>query len=339
MDGPQDPIQREAGGSRDLYEVVDWNPRTRVDALAVGVYNVGLATLRGIIILIAFVVLLIQFVLGGLGVIVNPVIGGLILLSVIPAVGIVVYIWYIDVTTREPLGLLVGTFLLAVLFAGFASIINSVGIVPFLLFAGALEAYTPLAEGAAIFIGMGLFFFVIVGPVEETVKLLAVRLHAYRTDRFDAVINGTVYGAAAGLGFATIENAVFIAQGLAIDASGVSPFGPVGDIAASRALAGPGHVLFSAIAGFYLGLAKFNPDYAGPLVVKGLLIAAFLHALYNTLVGPVPHAIAASVGPIGQFDAIFAFIVVYLTAVGYFLYRKIERYRRTYVDVGLQQTQ
>ena len=332
MEGPQDPIQRAAAGSRDLYEIVEWEPRTALDAVAVALYAAGVSAARGLVIAFAVAILVAQFVLGGLGVVVDPVIGALVLLSIVPALALVAYIWYIDVTTREPLGLLVVTFLLAVLFAGFAALINTVAILPFVLFGGILAATTPLAEGAAVFFGMTLFFFLIVGPVEETVKLLAVRLHAYRSDRFDAVINGTVYGAVAGLGFATIENAVYIAQGLVVEPGQM--VGPGGNVAAARALAGPGHVLFSAIAGFYLGLAKFNPDRAGPLVVKGILIAAVLHALYNTLVGPVPDMIAATIGPIGRFDAVFGFVIVYLAGVGYFLYRKIERYRRTYLEVN-----
>ena len=43
-------------------------------------------------------------------------------------------------------------------------------------------------------------------------------------------------------------------------------------------------VIYSAFAGYYLGLARFNRRYAGPVVLKGLAIAVSLHALYNVLV-------------------------------------------------------
>lgn len=46
--------------------------------------------------------------------------------------------------------------------------------------------------------------------MEESVKLLAVRLYAYNDARFAAVIDGAVCGAIAGLGFATIENGIHI---------------------------------------------------------------------------------------------------------------------------------
>lgn len=37
-------------------------------------------------------------------------------------------------------------------------------------------------------------------------------------------------------------------------------------------LAGPGHIRYPALAGYYLGVARFNGDNYGPLVVKGLLV-------------------------------------------------------------------
>lgn len=332
MTRPKDPVQEAAGDSRDLYEIATWEPRTRLDGFATWLYRAGAVSVRAAIITVAVVILLGQLVLGGLAAVGNPLIGALVILSVVPAFAIAGYIWYIDVTTREPLGLLVTTFLLGILFAGFAGVLNAVGFIPFAAGAAFVESVAPDLAGVGSMLALAGFFFLIVGPIEEAVKLLAVRLHAYRSDRFDAVINGAVYGAAAGLGFATIENALYIVQGLETEA-GVEVARPVGEVAATRALAGPGHVLYSAIAGYYLGLAKFNPDRAGPLVVKGLVIAAVLHALYNTLVGTVPGLIAASVDPVSVSVAAFGFIVVYLTGVGYFLFRKIAGYHRAYRDL------
>jgi RsiW-degrading membrane proteinase PrsW (M82 family) len=94
-------------------------------------------------------------------------------------------------------------------------------------------------------------------------------------------------------------------------------------------------VLYSAIAGFYLGLAKFNPENAGPIVVKGLLIAAVFHALYNTLAGVVPAVLAAAATWITPGIAILGYIVIYDAIVAYFLYRKIVGYRRAYDEAGV----
>jgi RsiW-degrading membrane proteinase PrsW (M82 family) len=255
---------------------------------------------------------------------------GLVALSVIPAFALVAYVYRADVGTSEPLKLVVGTFVLGVLFASFAAVINS--------------ALQPALRAIPI-IGFVLFFYLVVAPVEETVKWLAVRLLPYRSSKFDSVIDGAVYGAAAGLGFATIENALYISRGVSMDPSttnalvllpmqtGVSEIiGAGAGITALRALAGPGHVIYSAFAGYYLGLAKFNPDRAGPIIVKGLLIAAFIHATYNTLVGIIP-SIATVLFGVPQMLAFFGFVVVYDGVFGYILYRKLKRYRQAYREV------
>ncbi len=330
MQDRQDPLQRAATNDRDLHEVATWEPRSWLDRFSVSVYTVAAAILRAFVMTLAAIILVAQFALGGLGVIVDPVIGLIVVLSIIPALAIFAYIWVADVTTREPLSLLVGTFFLGVLFAMFAAVINAVGIRPFAALAQIGQVVASPAAEAVSFLALALFFFLIVGPVEETVKLLAVRLYAYRSDQFDAVINGAVYGAAAGLGFATIENALYISQVLETGVDGIAAIQPAGEMAAARAIAGPGHVLYSAIAGFYLGLAKFNPQHAGPLVTKGILIAAFFHALYNTLVGPVPEAAALAIEPLTVPLAVFGFVVIYLTVVGFFLYRKVGAYHRAY---------
>ena len=165
------------------------------------------------------------------------------------------------------------------------------------------------------------------GPIEETVKWLSIRVYAYDTEEFDAVIDGAVYGAVAGLGFATIENTLYIAQGYMQAAS-------MGDLAQlqravgtslSRALVGPGHVLYSAFAGYYLGLAKFNPNNRGPIVIKGLVVAVLIHATYNTLVSTLPTLL-----PTWNVLTLLGFVVLFDGVVGYALYRKLSRYRSYY---------
>jgi len=314
----RDPVETAADGSLDLYDIADWEVRGRLDRLAVILHASALTLARVTIVLVAISILLSQFVLGGLGAITDPIVGTVTALSVVPAVGLAGYVWRADATAREPLGLLVATFLLGVLFAGFAAVINA-------MFAPAAFVLTEAAGVEAL--GLVVVFYVIVGPVEEGVKLLAVRLHAFRDVRFDAVVDGAVYGAIAGLGFATIENALYI-TGTTGDV-GVGVFAAGGSVVTVRALAGPGHVIYSAFAGYYLGLAKFNPDQAGPIVVKGLLIAAFVHGTYNALVSVLPAFLADVVG-ISPFFAFVGFVIVYDGVFGYVLVRKLRAYRRAY---------
>jgi len=317
----RDPVEARAGDDRDLYEITEWDTRSTVDRLAVLIYGGAVSGLRALVVVLAVLILVAQFALGGLGALTDPLIGLFTLLSAVPALVLAVYVWRSDVTESEPLELLVATFALGVLFAGFASIGNTA--------LNSAFAQLGLLSGMVATVGQAAFFYLVVGPVEESVKLLAVRLYAFRKPPFDAVLDGAVYGAVAGLGFATIENAVYITQTTAGTGEPTNLLAAGGAIAAVRALAGPGHVIYSAFAGYYLGLAKFNREQAGPIVIKGLLIAAFIHGTYNVLAGFAPGLIAA-IFDIPPFLGLIGFVVAYDTLFGLILLRKLNRYRDTY---------
>lgn len=312
-----DPVEASSDGDGvDLYEVATWEERSRLDGFAVAVYRLGAATARGAVVLLGLILL---FGIGAFSAVTSPAVGVLTVLSAVPAVLLAGYVYLSDVTADEPPTLLFGTFLLSVVTATFAAVLNS------------------LAQG--VFAGLGavgfvLFFYLFVGPVEETVKLLAVRLYAYRDDRFGAVLDGAVYGAMAGLGFAFIENALYIERGLmGTELGGGLAFVAAGtEITLTRALAGPGHVIYSAFAGYYLGLAKFNRDNWGPIVVKGLVIASLIHATYNSTVG-IGAVVFAALG-LPELVAAFAYILLYDALFGALLLRKIDHYRRTYERVA-----
>ncbi|MUW14809.1 PrsW family intramembrane metalloprotease [Halorubrum sp. CBA1125] len=313
-----DPVESRSDDDRDLYDIATWEERTSLDGLAVALYWLITRSTKALVVFVALLGLLAILGSFGLGLVFDPAVAVLVGLSAIPALGLAAYVYVSDVTTGEPLSLLVATFLLSILTATFAAVLNSV----------AQPFFQPFG-----FLGMVVFFFVIVGPIEETVKLLAVRLYAYTDDRFDAVIDGAVYGAIAGLGFAVIENLVYIAQSveLADLTLGIAALGAGDGITALRALAGPGHVVYSAYAGYYLGLAKFNPGDRGPIVVKGLVLAALIHALYNTLVGPITGIVSYFTG-LPSVITLFGFVLVFQGAFGYVLLRKIWRYRDAYLE-------
>ena len=308
----RDPVARAASDESDLHDVARWEPRTLLDRVVVAVHRGLVLSARGAVVLVGAGLIVL---VGGFSAIRDPIVGALTALSVVPALGIAGYVWWADVTTGEPLDLVGATFLLAIATAGLAAVVNS-------LTGGFFGSFGPLGTIA--------FFFIVVGPVEETVKLLAVRLHAYHDDRFDAVVDGAVYGAVAGLGFAFIENALYITG--ALQSATVEGFGLVlvgGAITTVRALAGPGHVIYSALAGYYLGLAKFTPEYRGPLVVKGVLLATVAHALYNTLSTFGTGLVAALTG-IPEPFVFVGFVLCYDGAAGLVVVRKLRAYRGAY---------
>jgi RsiW-degrading membrane proteinase PrsW (M82 family) len=114
----------------------------------------------------------------------------------------------------------------------------------------------------------------IVGPVEELVKLLVVYLYAYRKPQFDEPLDGVIFSATAALGFAAVENVVYLGQN---DPMLVLLRGP---------LSNPGHALFSALWGLSLSRAKAAPNLVRvrfSIIAWGLLGASLLHSLFDIL--------------------------------------------------------
>jgi RsiW-degrading membrane proteinase PrsW (M82 family) len=330
MTPDEDPVQRASSDDVDLYDVATWEPRSALDRFAAWLYGGIVTTARASVVALAVLIVVAQFAAAlGLVFVDRPVVGLYVLLSVVPALAMAGVVWKADVTRPEPLELLVVTFSFGFLFAGFAAVLNSAvsGV-----FFGSLSEQSPLW---LLLLAPALYYFLVVGPVEEVVKWLAIRLYAFRSERFDAVVDGAVYGAVAGLGFATIENAIYIAREVVLAsqvAASVSPADIGLQTAAVRTLAGPGHVIYSAFAGYYLGLAKFNPEDAGPIVVKGLVVASVLHAVYNTVVTNLTiftDALGVSAGLV-----FIGFVVVYDGGLFYVLYRKLTRYRAAYEESG-----
>ena len=84
------------------------------------------------------------------------------------------------------------------------------------------------------------------GFVEELAKWVVLVAAVYHWDEFDEPLDGVVYGVAVALGFATLENFLFVTR------LGIG-------VAWQRALfAVPAHALFGATMGYYAGRAKFD---------------------------------------------------------------------------------
>jgi RsiW-degrading membrane proteinase PrsW (M82 family) len=319
----RDPIQRRDGDDSDWYGVVDWEPRSLVDRALAFTYS----TLSRVGFVILAVGLLSWQLAAGESVATatDPLVVAFICLSVVPALALAAFLWYADVTALQP-RLLVVTFLLGVAFVGVAGALNSI-------VGDALAAYVE-SHSVATPVALSLVFVLVVAPVEETVKLLAVHVYAYRSEGFDSVLSGAVYGAAAGLGFATVENVFFITEQVS-DTGSLTAVDAGGAVATVRALVGPGHVIYSAFAGYYLGLARFNRRYAGPILLKGFLIAVGLHATYNILVSTdavyLPGVIADVVG-VSEIAGVFTFVLAYNGVLISLLVFKLSRYRAAYQE-------
>jgi len=116
--------------------------------------------------------------------------------------------------------------------------------------------------------GLGAAFFTAAFP-EELFKLIVVRGYSARHREFDEPMDGIVYGVAASLGFATLENVLYVGQG------GIG-------VAVMRAItAVPGHAFFGAIMGYFVGQSRFAATGRARAALLAYLVPVLLHGLYD----------------------------------------------------------
>ncbi len=192
---------------------------------------------------------------------------------VVPMIPGVIWLWIIyrtDWYEPEPKRLVLATYGLGVL-----AILPAFGgerlagmIYPFLSYID-----RAVATGASAAWPTAIGCFLVIGPCEEISKFLAVRLFIYKNREFNEPLDGIIYAAAAALGFASLENVLYV-----IDwHTGHVQWGALG---VRSLLALPGHVIFAVTWGYALGRQKFDPRYrVWPMVA----LAALLHGLYDFL--------------------------------------------------------
>jgi RsiW-degrading membrane proteinase PrsW (M82 family) len=194
---------------------------------------------------------------------------------IVPMIPGVIWLWIIyrtDWYEPEPKRLVLGTFGL-----GVVAILPAFGaerlagmVYPFLAY---IEQAMQTGTSAAGPMAIGCFL--VIGPCEELAKFLAVRLFVYRNEEFNEPLDGIIYAAAAALGFASLENVLYV-----IDWHTGSVHIQWGALGVRSLLALPGHVIFATTWGYALGRQKFDPRYrVWPMVA----LAALLHGLYDFL--------------------------------------------------------
>jgi protease PrsW len=191
-----------------------------------------------------------------------------IVLALVPLPIYVALALWIDRYEPEPRALLLRAFLWGAGVATFiALIVNSIGIVIVQEEFG--EAVGEIYGGS------------ISAPiVEEGAKAIALfGLYHWRRSEIDGVLDGIVYAAMVGLGFATTENILYYGE------EAVSGDVGVGTIFVMRGIASPfAHPIFTSMTGIGLALAATSKTRRRRVlaVALGLLGAILLHSAWNT---------------------------------------------------------
>lgn len=183
----------------------------------------------------------------------------LLLVSVLPVIILLVYIYLKDKNEREPWGLLLKAF--------FAGAFVAVLIVSCAIVCG-MSGFHPLAftEKSAV-----LKSFLQAAIPEEGLKFLFLYWLIWKNREFNEHFDGIVYAVFVSMGFACVENIMYVFQG------GLG-------VGIGRALLSvPGHFLFAVIMGYFFSRARFTPSKQGTLLAMAIICPVLAHGLFDTI--------------------------------------------------------
>jgi RsiW-degrading membrane proteinase PrsW (M82 family) len=178
----------------------------------------------------------------------------LILISIAPVLIIITYVYYRDKYDREPWKMLVR-----------ALVLGAVITVPVIFVERFLSHFSP----ASPLLSAAYSGFVVAGFTEETFKFVAFMLFVWKSIHFNEKFDGIVYAVFISLGFAAVENVLYVMNG------GYR----VGIIRALTAV--PAHALFGVVMGYHLALARFFPKQRLIMLFLAWILPVLLHGFYN----------------------------------------------------------
>ena len=197
----------------------------------------------------------------------------LLALAILPVIVLATFVYRQDKFKKEPFGMLVKAFLFGCLSALPAILLENFLMNLFVGLGG--ENLPGFVSG--IYNG-----YVVAGFSEELCKLLLLSFVVWKSRHFDEYFDGIVYAAFVSLGFAGLENVMYVfsqeTYGAAIMTGGVRAI-----------LSVPGHFLFGVTMGYYFALAKFQPERRADNLFKALLFPMLLHGTFDALL-MVPEA-------------------------------------------------
>lgn len=179
----------------------------------------------------------------------------LILLASAPVVIILVYVYIRDKYDKEPLGLLLKTLLAGALTT-----------IPILLVGTWLSKFLVYFTGLQV---AAYNAFIVAAFNEELFKFAALFFLIWRHKEFDEKFDGIVYAVFVSLGFAWVENIMYVLQ-----------YGQ--EVAYSRAVtAVPMHAILGVTMGYYFSMAKFFEKRRTINFLSALFMPVLLHGIYD----------------------------------------------------------
>lgn len=182
---------------------------------------------------------------------------GLLALALAPGIFICLFIYLKDRYKREPFWLLLWAFVLGML-STLPALLVQLG-----------YAQVRLWENDGTMAAVAFFAFGVVGFSEEISKFLMLRIFLFNRKAFDEPFDGIVYAVMVGMGFATLENVMYVLQqGWT---TGIM----------RMFLSVPAHGTFAVLMGYFTSLAKFNPQRRQLYFLLAILLPILFHGAYD----------------------------------------------------------
>ena len=216
--------------------------------------------------------------------------------ALLPPLYLLWKVYQIDAIEKEPPGLLLRIFVLGMFSTIPAVVLETIG-------KGVLERVLGLSGGRLFNF---LMYFIVVAGAEEIVKYFAMKLPTWRSEEFNFVFDGVVYGVTASLGFAALENVLYVIEG-GLATAGV------------RALTSiPIHAICGVYMGHYYGIAKSAEVYGASDICakmkrRALLIPMLIHGAYDFIVSD-------------ESELLILLFFVYVILTDFFALRAVKKY-------------
>ena len=194
-------------------------------------------------------------------------IGIMLFIMILPMILIILYINSKD-KQKEPVGLLIQLFLL-----GMVSCLLTLGI------SLVLDEFVPFmkANDNKSLTSIFLYSFIGIALIEELSKWILLYIRGYKSSHFDELYDVIVYSIFISLGFAFLENIIFL-----INEESINVYAVI-----LRAItAVPGHACYGVFMGYYLSLSKKfkieeNKILTRNNIILSIIVPILLHGVYD----------------------------------------------------------
>ncbi len=186
------------------------------------------------------------------------------LLSILPSIVLFAIVWKYDTVEKEPPSLLWKLFFCGALTTISAIIIGLLG-------EGVLDIFI---EDKSSFLYLLIDNFILTALVEEGGKYFVLKKLTWKNKEFNYTFDGVVYAVAVSLGFATLENILYVFDN------------GIGTALTRAAFSVPGHVIDAVFMGYFYGLARYAEGVGEEKDVRlhlkeALLIPVAMHGFYD----------------------------------------------------------